>query len=166
MPKDTTSQCCAETQSDESRFAPSISLPICRKPFPIYSRALPVNARQKKSQSSLDISPFLTSLAETSAITAFAFNNILDSPRLSRNPFIFKHSSRSMVSSFLLPFVFNNSSRSSFISNIFLGQRPLSDLDQHMGQPPHLQSSPEGAAHPSPGHRPGSGGIPISKFQP
>jgi hypothetical protein len=71
-----------------------------------------------------------------------------------------------MVSSFLLPFVFNNSSRSSFISNIFLGQRPLSDLDQHMGQPPHLQSSPEGAAHPSPGHRPGSGGIPISKFQP
>ncbi|MBZ5671947.1 MAG: hypothetical protein LAO04_19745, partial [Acidobacteriia bacterium] len=53
--------------------------------------------------------PFLTSLAENGAITAFLFNNILASPRLSRNPFIFKHSSRSMVSSFLFPFIFNNS---------------------------------------------------------
>jgi hypothetical protein len=46
---------------------------------------------------------------DVSAITAFRFNNLLASPRLPRNPFIFKHSSRSTVSSFLFPCFFNNS---------------------------------------------------------
>jgi hypothetical protein len=79
--------------------------------------------------------PFLTSLAGNSGITAFSFNNILASPRSSRNPFVFNNSSRSPVFHFLLPFVFNNSSRSSFIFNIFLGQRPVSDPDQHIAHP-------------------------------
>ena len=70
------------------------------------------------------------SLAENCSITTFPFNNILASPRLSRNPFVFSHSSRSIVFHFLLPFVFNNSSRSPFIFNIFLGQRPAPEIDQ------------------------------------
>jgi hypothetical protein len=90
--------------------------------------------------------PFLTSLAENSAITAFPFNNLLASPRLSRNPFIFKHSSRSMVFHFRFPFVFNNSSGSLFIFDIFLGQRPFSDPDQHIGEPPQLAQA--GIFHP------------------
>jgi hypothetical protein len=64
----------------------------------------------------------LCHFGENSAITAFPFNNILASPRLSHNPFVFKHSSGSMVFHFLFSFVFNNSSGSTFIFNIFFGQ--------------------------------------------
>jgi hypothetical protein len=99
----------------------------------------------------------LYSLAETGAITAFPFNNILASPRLSRNPFIFKPSSRSTVFHFLLPFVFNNSSRSTFIFNISSGAGALFDFRQQIGDPPHIRRAP--ARERSPCHSRESGNL-------
>jgi len=88
----------------------------------------------------------LCSLAENSAITAFPFNNILALPRLSSNFFTFINLAGSIVLHSPLTFVFKNIAGSPFIFDIFLGQRPVSDLDQHIGQPPQLAQA--GIFHP------------------
>ena len=98
----------------------------------------------------------LCHFGENSRISTFLFNNILASPRLSRNPFIFKHSSGSIVFHFVFPFVFNNSSRSTFIFNIFFGSqspcfdqqvRELRDMAKARLFHPHPQR--RASSHPS-----------------
>ena len=69
--------------------------------------------------------PFSTSIQTT---LSFLFNNILASPRLSRNQFVFINISGSIVFHFLCPFVFIHISGSTFIFNIFLGDSRFLDF--------------------------------------
>ena len=68
-----------------------------------------------------------------------SFQNTLFSPRLSRNPCIIGQIAYSVVVHFVtLTFVFMHIVGSIFIFNIFMGQRPVPDLDQRVGEPPQL----------------------------
>ncbi len=83
-------------------------------------------------------------------ILSFLFNNTLVSPRLSRNPCSFGHKVVSIVVHFVnLAFVFIHIVGSIFIFNISLDQRPVSDLEKHIREPP--QRAQAGTFHSLPG---------------
>ena len=73
-------------------------------------------------------------------------------PELPRNPCIVGQKADLIVVHFLtLTFVFMHIVGSIFIFNIFMGQRPVPDLDQRVGEPPQLAQA--GIFHPLQEHR-------------
>ena len=107
---------------------------------------------------------------QSSAISPFPFGNILASPRLSRNLCIFRpknpidcrllsrnlcilgQKARSILGHYVTHhFVFIHIPGGSFIFNIFMDQRPVSDLEKHIRAPPQLAQA--GIFHPLHEHR-------------
>jgi hypothetical protein len=73
------------------------------------------------------------------AIWAFSAKEPIDFRPLSRNPCIVCQKARPIIGHCVnLPFVFIHISGSTFIFNIFIDQRPVSDLEKHIREPPQL----------------------------